>query len=347
MPFHIDYTGPAAVSAYMRTEKLQPENAITENVIEEVAEKMETVNVITEGNGDTPVVEAETKTTTTTDIAMGDSTPTTPGSENVIIASSGALSAAGSESTLVVESQASTSTVAASSTPPVILEDVDRRFVSTFRGRAIHGLTVDLPEGYGGLLLNSTGKESMKGQVDDPKTKQTKSKTKSAPKGKAKATQETPVKPRARVTRSAAAPKQASPIEVVDTVTDEEMPDAAEDIDDTQPVRELLPTAQFSTFTLWHADRPVDKGRDEYARTLTEWISLAHEVRDPHILLLCGEQLTHHYSDTSHRFVTVELNLFPMVRTPYSFLPIGHSFYPPVSVPFTLRWVHICSALDY
>jgi hypothetical protein len=29
---------------------------------------------------------------------------------------------------------------------------------------------------------------------------------------------------------------------------------------------------------LWHQDRPVDKGRDEYCRTLTEWIALSHEV---------------------------------------------------------------------
>ncbi|KAF5316238.1 hypothetical protein D9619_006781 [Psilocybe cf. subviscida] len=277
MPFHIDYTGPAAVSAYMRVDKLQPENATVESVVEEVTEKKVSVKVTTEVHGDTAVVEAETTTTTTTtitDIVMGDPTPTTP---------SKVLSAAASEDTIVVESQESTSSVASSSTPPLVLEDADRRFVSTFRGRTIHGLTVDLPEGYGGLLLKSTGKENMEGQSDDTKTKQAWSKAKPAAKAKAKAVEEAPAKPRGRVTRSAAAPKQTAPIEIDDTAEDEEMADAvvdasASDPSQDQPVRELIPTAQFPSFTLWHADRPVDKGRDEYTRTLTEWISLAHEI---------------------------------------------------------------------
>ena len=55
-------------------------------------------------------------------------------------------------------------------------------------------------------------------------------------------------------------------------------PLAEVEMPDEHPVRRLIPHAQFSSFTLWHQDRPVDKGRDEYYRTLTEWIALSHEV---------------------------------------------------------------------
>ena len=49
------------------------------------------------------------------------------------------------------------------------------------------------------------------------------------------------------------------------------------------PIHRLIPHAQFSSFTLRHQDRPVDKGRDEYCRTLTGWIALSQEVNKPSV----------------------------------------------------------------
>ncbi|KAJ7065234.1 ribonuclease H2, subunit C [Mycena amicta] len=54
--------------------------------------------------------------------------------------------------------------------------------------------------------------------------------------------------------------------------------DEEEDVDGEGAVRTLMPTARFSSFVLWHPDIPVDPGRDEYARSLTEWIQLANEI---------------------------------------------------------------------
>lgn len=38
--------------------------------------------------------------------------------------------------------------------------------------------------------------------------------------------------------------------------------------------RTLLPTASFSSLTIWNPDGPLDEGKDEYCRTLGEWMSL-------------------------------------------------------------------------
>ncbi|KAJ3510865.1 hypothetical protein NLJ89_g4427 [Agrocybe chaxingu] len=97
-------------------------------------------------------------------------------------------------------------------------------------------------------------------------------------------------KPRGRLARSAAL-KKPEAIEIEDEDEDEEMPEAFTSLKDTQELadeteppqdtpltRNLVPKAQFSSFTLWHADRPVEKTRDEYFRTLEEWIALSHEV---------------------------------------------------------------------
>ena len=102
-----------------------------------------------------------------------------------------------------------------------ILKDVDKRFISSFRGRAIHGLTVDVPTGYTGLLLH-----------DDPQS----------------------------------------------TTTQDDSIDNDFDMDQETPLRKLIPQSTFSSITLWHSDRAVDETRDEYYRTLTEWMSLSHEV---------------------------------------------------------------------
>jgi hypothetical protein len=42
--------------------------------------------------------------------------------------------------------------------------------------------------------------------------------------------------------------------------------------------RNLHPFARFSSIVLWNGDVPVDEGKDEYVRSLREWMKLSEEV---------------------------------------------------------------------
>ena len=246
------------------------------------------------------------------------------------------LSTARTESTLIesqstlIESQptlsTSTSTTLASSSSmsltqhpttatatPTLLEDADKRFISTFRGRTIHGLTIDLPPGYGGLVLRREGNDAVPGTGDAdaadikgkgrPKSgKNSSAGTKGKGKEEEQQKQSKKAPPRrGRLTRSATISKpeviavdEEPTQEDVDEGEDDTMADtiptpdgvADEEVPNEYPVRRLIPHAQFSSFTLWHQDRPVDKGRDEYCRALTEWIALSHEANL--LTFLCG-----------------------------------------------------------
>jgi hypothetical protein len=85
-------------------------------------------------------------------------TPTTPSTSRT-------------EST-IIESRITTSTTpllsahATTATPPTLLEDADKRFIFTFRGRTIHP-TIDLPPRYAGLTLRWEGNDVMNPVVDD------------------------------------------------------------------------------------------------------------------------------------------------------------------------------------
>lgn len=266
MPFHIEHTGPAPVSMFLRVEKMKPDEEIKGAVV---------------------------------DVAMKSDLLAPP---------------------LQGQDQ----------DQPTAVKDLDRRFISSFRGRTIHGLTVDVPTGYTGLLLHGdpqptvihagrvsnaevkSGLEGEDGEEVDSGIKggrNTRSKSKGVVEGKGKAKEkETTVKavPKGRLARTAA-PKQPE-VMTVDN-EDEEMADPAlaepvaevpDDLleptnDNTNapldnsidndfgmhreiPLRKLIPQSTFSSITLWHADRAVDETRDEYHRTLTEWMALSHEV---------------------------------------------------------------------
>ncbi|KAF7289483.1 hypothetical protein HMN09_01342300 [Mycena chlorophos] len=129
-------------------------------------------------------------------------------------------------------------------TLPRRVTDATTRFLATFRGRTMHGLKMALPEGYTGVIFNGgAGSPTAKAGVK--------------PKSKAK-----PKKRAGRATRSATRLDDE----------DEEMETA-----DAVEARPLEPAARFSSFVLWTPDIPVDLGRDEYGRSLSEWISLAKE----------------------------------------------------------------------
>ncbi|KAF8184480.1 ribonuclease H2, subunit C [Pholiota molesta] len=306
MPFHINYTGPAAVSAFMRVRKL---------VVEEIEKEPGEMEATNEASAS---AEKKDDQDAAEDIEMAsdaqDSSLTTESSVEATPAS--ALSTSSESQTTVVASESQTpsllstssslATVAPTTTPTAPpIEDADKRFVSAFRGRTIHGLTIDLPAGFSGLVLQTDDRNqgTSKGSsaAADSKTNPTsKAGEKSSARGKAKKAEEQDApstRRRGRLTRSTLPSSSSTqPIEVPgddrddevmadaageDTTTNEgddaAVPDAAGD-DDAAATRRLVPMAQFSAFTLWSADRVVDKGRDEYYRSLTEWVALANEI---------------------------------------------------------------------
>ena len=209
------------------------------------------------------------------------------------------------ETTLVAEASQTTldqSTSLASSSsqsqfgvPPI--DDIDKRFVSAFRGRTIHGLTLDLPDGYTGVVLkvgkdlvnegaNALKEGRSRDNIGDLEVEMEMEMEMRRPRRKGRLT-------------SSAAPRKGSVItipddgeptqkanssdvidlsELSDTPKDDPMDMVSSISASDDPCRVLIPSARFDSFTLWQTDRMVDKTSDEYWRTLNEWIGLAHEV---------------------------------------------------------------------
>jgi ribonuclease H2 subunit C len=115
----------------------------------------------------------------------------------------------------------------------------------------LHGVEVALPKGYAGLIL--------RGDANGKVHQTTPSNAKRRP---------------ARVEQL-----RRKPVVIEDG--DERFLDDAADmsLEDRHPVRVLKPAATFDSFVLWHPDIPVDEGKDEYLRSLSEWVNIAAEVR--------------------------------------------------------------------
>lgn len=375
MPFHIRHTGPAAVSMFLRVEKMKLE----EEAKEQIKKTEEAATVVVEKDPDGKVDESppppppitnpvQVQDSQSTDVEMETVLPTvtsslpsptpipsTPSPNKTL---PGSIQASDSTSTLKVSSESIHSSFASSSSnllplPEIsssVLKDIDKRFISSFRGRTIHGLTVDLPTGYMGLLLqgdpeptathadrvarvlDADVKSGFEGKNEDEEEWKSGRKTRSKGKGvvgngvkgkgKAKGKEMEPTKkapPKGRLVRTAAPRRVVEPEVITVDQEDQEMADPApstnitateppievtdstskgleliNDDDDTNtadwldndlgvdkgiPLRKLIPQSTFSSITLWHADRAVDETRDEYYRTLTEWMALSHEVR--------------------------------------------------------------------
>ncbi|KAF8997890.1 ribonuclease H2, subunit C [Cyathus striatus] len=271
MPFHIDYTGTAPISMYMRVDAAKEEvgapapapPAATTSKEEEIAavdleEGKELVVKI--DNGDMEVDASPVKVAAAT-------TPSTEPTQDAIESSSSTPVA--STSSNFASSSTAPNTGSSSSLASKIT-DTTKRFISTFRGRTIQGLKVDVPEGYTGLVL--------RGEPDGTVTIQSKKRAaveKAKPKKAA-------AKLKGRTTRTS---KKAAEVEQAEEVQEEiEEPMAVDEayhpgqLSEGTPVRELVPSSKFSSFVLWHPDIPVDGGRDEYYRALTEWTKLAQEI---------------------------------------------------------------------
>lgn len=258
MPFHITYTGPAPISVYMSIEPAAselvgaPSNATLvdsggdsvsegENIGDVVMKEVSTESVGDETSLSTRLGRDQTPspTTLTPEVEI----PLNP-----------------RDTTLPPPSPTSSrmKQVAAATT----------RFISSFRGRVIQGMKVELPVGYVGLVLRDEKEEVVSGTKG-----KSKSKTKDTAKAKAPESQ-------GRTTRGTKRTQSAVP---ASQVVEEDAMDVSEEefeMPDDTSKRTFIPTSQFSSFVLWHADIPADGGRDEYFRALSEWTQLSHEVRD-------------------------------------------------------------------
>ncbi|KAH9851841.1 ribonuclease H2, subunit C [Lenzites betulinus] len=231
MPFHVGYTGPAPISTYFRIRRAPEPTYGRES--QPIPSK------------DAPVESQETSDSQATLVASSSASPTPAPSS---------IGPTASSATVVdVDMDASTGDVP---------EYETSHYTSAFRGRSLHGLKVELPKGYVGVVLRAPDSLKAKGvelsKAEEAHTSKTRAKAKSKGSGK----------------RTRGSKRAESPVQVDEDV--DEVP-APGDRDEGS-VRVLNPTASFSSFMLWHPDIPVDEGRDGYLRSLTEWTRLAAEI---------------------------------------------------------------------
>lgn len=277
MPFHIDYSGPAPIATYLIVEPARETVGAPSPVLSQTTKEEEC------REEDTDLISDDAKALCSGAVTM--ETNLKPASGELAVPLS-AVHDANSEETPrgdttvdmqeTVRNQQETRVCPENSTKSQFLPttlaslakraaDATTRFISSFRGRKIQGLKVELPPGYVGVVLKA---DERLGEANKPSWK-----ARNNAKGR-------PAKSKAggRSTRNSA--------RVIDVDAEEEGNiDDAMDVDnsfvDPGAIRTLVPTSQFSSFILWHADHPVDEGRDEYFRSLTEWTRLAHEVCMP------------------------------------------------------------------
>jgi hypothetical protein len=237
MPFHIQHTGPAPVSTYFRirphVSSSLPSSTLDDTLPSGDPEKVPNATVSNseaslEGQEGTPVVVADiavpTIVTTETDVAAAKAQSLAPTSRFL---QTGAIAR---------------------------LSESAKRFVSSFRGRTVHGVEVALPKGYVGLVLRGDA---------NGKTHQPPSNAK---------------RRRARVGQHR---RKLKKVGGGDDDDDERCLDDAAEMspEDGRPVSVLKTAARFDSFVLWHPDIAVDEGKDEYLRSLSEWVNIATEVR--------------------------------------------------------------------
>ncbi|TFK34038.1 ribonuclease H2, subunit C [Crucibulum laeve] len=272
MPFHIDYTGPAPVSTYLRVEAADevvatPKLEIPSIEMDIKAEKK------AECEGDVEMKVAETTLSITIEEAEAD-----------------ALSSSRPQTSPSSELGAGSLTSGFQVPITKRITEATTRFISTFRGRTIQGLKVELPAGYVGIVMRGEGDSKVADKVRTSVKRTGKEITKGKEKANAlaKANKAKEPKKKGRTTRSATRAVEVDEEEDEEAEESASLPveDACADMlvdslalpEEAQPTRTLSPTSQFSSFMLWHADIPADGGRDEYYRALTEWTKLAAEI---------------------------------------------------------------------
>ncbi|KAK7448416.1 hypothetical protein VKT23_013680 [Stygiomarasmius scandens] len=303
MPFHIEYTGKAPISTYLNVEEAKKNVGAPE--VKEEGEVRIKDDMIGEGEKAASSA-AEDSQSKLEDVAMHDAqgetqpavstpsneTPLTsalalePTLESILSTSSTTLPSASSSSNTLLPS------TSASSLPNANSSTLKPRFKSTFRGRTIQGLTVDLPPGYTGVILRTTDDDApaakTKAALATAKmSEKVRARRKAATaKGKGKLDvgvgeiieEEMETETEKRITRQSTRSTRSSAIDVDALEDDEDDNEVAGTGNVMGNTRTLQPTSRFSSFMLWHPDIPVDEGRDEYYGALNEWVAIAHAV---------------------------------------------------------------------
>ncbi|KAG8221136.1 ribonuclease H2 non-catalytic subunit-domain-containing protein [Butyriboletus roseoflavus] len=211
-----------------------------------------------------------------------------------------------------------------------------KRFQATFRGRQMYGQEMDIPAGYGGLVLRAPVDSKGKGKEDakaSPKPLSQKAKPKS---------------------KTRAATRQSKRTTVDDRMDEPERWDEGDccSSSDVEPplTRNLIPSSTFASFMLWTPDRPLDEGRDEYARALVEWTRLATEVSFLERLLYILDFVTLH----SRRYIRMmnedknDPGTSGASSSTESIKTISYSFNPaaPQDCSWLISHLHDTSAID-
>lgn len=156
------------------------------------------------------------------------------------------------EGTSQLSTVTDTTNPAESSTSPVVRLDATPKedpLVATFRGRTIRGTRMPIPGGYTGVVL--VGADANKTKPASPSP---------PPSGR----------------RSSRRSGRVIHIDEDDEQQDADMDDADDQGEGEEtPTRTLTLAASFSSFVVWNPDIPVDEGRDEYVRSLNEWVKLS------------------------------------------------------------------------
>ena len=227
MPFHIQHTGPAPVSTYFRIRPhFGPSSLSSAPETFSPSGDNERGSTTTVANTGVAVEGKENGPLAVADVVV----PATPTAEAEAVAKSTA--------SCVLRIRAIAR-----------LADSAKRFVSSFRGRTVHGVEVALPNGYVGIVLRGDAH--------------------------GKAHQTTASNPKPQPTGRRQLRKQSDVVEETQYLDDV----ANMSPEDERPVRVLKPAARFDSFVLWHPDIAVDEGKDEYLRSLSEWVDIAAEVR--------------------------------------------------------------------
>ncbi|KAG2137555.1 ribonuclease H2, subunit C [Suillus bovinus] len=237
MPFHISHSGPAPISTYFRVKPSlsSPHLSLTQNTSNDT-------HLSTDDSQNTLVAEESQCSLAT--IAESQSASLEEDSQGCT-ARVGAMVVDADSGT-----QASSSSEVARAPPPVE-GSLSNSFIAAFRGRQVHGRTVDLPQGYGGIVLSAPSGDA-KSQGDETGTVKTMAQTKG----------------KRRTTRTCSRQMETDEDDAVDANHDGSRVE----------IRRLTPVSRFSSFTVWSPDIPVDEGKDEYLRSLTEWTKLAAEI---------------------------------------------------------------------
>lgn len=279
MPFHISYTGLAPISRYFRPRSVPPSLAV-------LSQRSSSSATLVASTSSTSIL-SETQSSLTavsSTTSIGNLTHESEYGEDELLpkASSSIEVVVQAEQVTAAQSAIDTAMEMDSETYPVLhpvpLDNSSRsprvrttasrnveRFVAAFRGRQMYGQAVDIPNGYGGLVLRAPLISKGKGKEDAEPTPKPLSQK---------------VKPKSKTRAASWRSKRATVDDIADETKAGDDGDCCPDLDiDPSPLaRKLVPSSMFTSFMLWTPDRPLDEGRDEYARALVEWTRLATEV---------------------------------------------------------------------